>query len=153
MKTYPDTSFLCALYRTQDNSPQALAYRGQMSSPLIVTRLLLWEFRQSVRFQAFRHSKDPSVGYPLAEAERMIAKVAEHLRTDSLKLVEIDILSVMIIGDRVSKTRTFTGGHRSFDILHVSTALALDADAFLSFDTNQNSLAIKEGMTAPLNRP
>ena len=153
MKTYPDTSFLCALYRTQENSPQALAYRRKMPGPLIVTRLLLWEFRQSVRFQAFRHSKDPSVGYPLAGAEKMISDLGEDLDQGLVVIEDVDILSVMIIGDRVSKTRTFTGGHRSFDILHVSTALALDADAFLSFDSNQNSLAIKEGMAAPLNRP
>lgn len=31
MIAYPDTSFLCALYRRQDNSEQALAYRQTMT--------------------------------------------------------------------------------------------------------------------------
>ena len=61
MIAYPDTSFLCALYREQDNSERALTYRDTMSEPLHVTRLLLWEFRQSVRFQAFRHSNNRNV--------------------------------------------------------------------------------------------
>lgn len=123
-----------------------------MPGPLIVTRLLLWEFRQSARFQAFRYSNDRSVGYPLSKAEKMITDLGEDLDQGLVVIEDVDLLSVMIIGDRVSKTRTFTGGHRSFDILHVSTALALDADTFLSFDSNQNSLAVKEGMTAPLAR-
>lgn len=34
MVAYPDTSFLRALYRKQDNSEQALAYRDTMAEPL-----------------------------------------------------------------------------------------------------------------------
>ena len=47
MTCYPDTSFLCALYRLQENSPQAAAYFAAMAGPLEVTTLLLYEFRQS----------------------------------------------------------------------------------------------------------
>ncbi len=61
----------------QGNSDRALAYRKTMMGPLHVTRLLLWEFRQSVRFQAFRHSKSPHVGYPLHEAEKMLSDLGD----------------------------------------------------------------------------
>jgi predicted nucleic acid-binding protein len=147
---YPDTSFLCALYRTQDNSDRALFYRKAMSEPLHVTRLLLWEFRQSVRFQAFRHSKNRNVGYPLHEAERMIAKLTEHLETGSVKMVNCDFINLLVTGERISKARTFAGGHRSFDILHVATAIDFDAKEFLSFDANQIALAAAEGLKTPL---
>lgn len=150
MNAYPDTSFLCALYRNQDNSEQALEYRTRMSEPLCATRLLLWEFRQSVRFQAFRHSKNRSVGYPLHEAEKMIAKLAEHIETGSVKLVNCDFIDLLMTGERISKARTFAGGHRSFDILHVATALELGAAEFLSFDENQIALARAEGLATPL---
>ncbi len=121
-----------------------------MSEPLCVNRLLLWEFRQSVRFQAFRHSKNRSVGYPLHEAEKMIAKLAEHIESGSVKLVNCDFIDLLMTGERISKTRTFAGGHRSFDILHVATALELGAEEFLSFDENQIALARAEGMATPL---
>jgi len=147
---YPDTSFLCALYRTQDNSSQALAYRVQMSAPLHVTRLLLWEFRQSVRFQAYRHSHNRQHGYPLHEAEKMISKLAEHIDAGSVRLVNCDFIDVLVTGERISKSRTFPGGHRSFDILHVATALELGAKEFLTFDGNQNTLATAEGLLVPL---
>ena len=150
MTAYPDTSFLCALYRTQDNSPQALAHRAQMAEPLHVTRLLLWEFRQAVRFQAFRHSKNRQLGYPLHEAEKMIADLNEDLHEGLVSSVDLDFIDIIVTGERISKFRTFPGGHRSFDILHVATALELGAKEFLSFDSNQITLATAEGMVVPL---
>ena len=150
MIAYPDTSFLCALYRTQDNSERALAYRNAMSEPLHVTRLLLWEFRQSVRFQAFRHSHNRHVGYPLHEAEKMLSDLGDDMRDDLVISVEIDFINILVTGERISKARTFAGGHRSFDILHIATAIDLDAKEFLSFDANQIALAAAEGLKVPL---
>ncbi len=37
-------------------------------------------------------------------------------------------------------------GHRSFDILHVATALVRRADKFLTFDENQKKLAEAESL-------
>ncbi|HRQ89232.1 MAG TPA: PIN domain-containing protein [Bacteroidia bacterium] len=150
MRITADTSFLCALYRKQDNSERALAYFAALGQPLSATRLLLWEFRQSVRFQAFRHSKDRRLGFPYAEAERMIAKLRQHLDRNAIRLVDDNLTQVLALAERVSKTRTFLGGHRSFDVLHIAAALEMEADAFLSFDANQNALAAAEGLSTPL---
>ena len=49
MSHFPDTSFLCALYRTQVHSPRADAYMKALKGPLRVSTLLLLEFRQSTR--------------------------------------------------------------------------------------------------------
>ena len=121
-----------------------------MSEPLHVTRLLLWEFRQSVRFQAFRHSNNHNVGYPLHEAEKMLSDLGDDLRADLVISVEIDFINILVTGERISKARTFAGGHRSFDILHIATAIDLDAKEFLSFDANQIALAAAEGLKVPL---
>ena len=150
MNAYPDTSFLCALYRKQDNSDRAISYREAMGEPLHVTRLLLWEFRQSVRFQSFRYKNDPANGYPINDAEQMIEKISAHMNLGIVKLVSCDFTSVLVSGERISKSKTPGGGHRSFDILHVATAIELDAKAFLSFDANQIRLAATEGLITPL---
>ena len=150
MIAYPDTSFLCALYRTQDNSVRAVAYRRAMAEPLHVTRLLLWEFRQSVRFQAFRHSNNRHVGYSLHEAEKMLSDLGDDISDGFVTMVEIDFINILVTGERISKARTFSGGHRSFDILHIATAIELGAKEFLSFDANQNALAADEGLRTPL---
>ena len=41
---------------------------------------------------------------------------------------------------------TITAGDHSFDVLHVATALHLEAREFLTFDTNQRKLAAVEGL-------
>lgn len=150
MTAYPDTSFLCALYRRQENSEQALTYRASMSGPLLATPLVLWEFRQSVRFQAFRHSKNPHVGFSIHEATRMIDKIADHTQAGLIQVAECDLLHVLAEGERISKSRTPSGGHRGFDILHIATALKLGAKNFLTFDANQARLALAEGLKVPL---
>jgi len=150
LKITADTSFLCALYRKQDNSDRALIFLGEITEPIFATRLLLWEFRQSTRFQAFRHRQNPNLGFPFSEAEQMIAKLKQHLDQGVLRLIDRDLTKVLTLAERVSKARTFTGGHRSFDVLHIAAALELEADAFLSFDGNQNRLAAAEGLAIPL---
>ena len=113
-------------------------------------KVLLWEFRHSARFQAFRHRHNPTVGFPLHEAEKMISDLKEDLDSGFVVAADLDIL---ILAERVSKARTYEGGHRSFDVLHISASLALDAGAFLSFDANQNALAAAAGLATPLATP
>lgn len=80
----------------------------------------------------------------------MIAKLGEHLEQRVLQLVDRDLSHVLALAERLSKSRTHTGGHRSFDVLHIAAALELEADVFLSFDGNQNALAAAEGLATPL---
>ena len=46
--------------------------------------------------------------------------------------------------ETLSTRHTITSGHRSFDVLHVATALHLGAREFLTFDVNQRKLAAAE---------
>ncbi len=150
MNVYPDTSFLCAIYRTQDNSRAAIDHLGTLSSPLPVSRLLLWEFRQSVRFQSFRHRHNPALGYPLKEAEKMLSDLAEDMAAGRVEMAETDIPAILTRGEMLSRNRTAVHGHRSFDIIHVATALELGAAGLLTFDGNQTALANAEGLATPL---
>lgn len=54
--------------------------------------------------------------------------------------------------DTHSSTRTLAAGHRSFDILHVASALVLQADLFLTFDAKRKRLAEAEGILVPGER-
>jgi len=48
--------------------------------------------------------------------------------------------------EELSKRQTAAGGHRSLDVLHVATALHLEAEEFLTFDANQRKLASAAGL-------
>ena len=144
MIVFPDTSFLCAIYVRQDNSLTAAAHFQRMPEALHVSGLLLYEFRQSVRFQVWLHARDKSKGYPQADADRALADLQTDLDTGAAVVVTADWPDVHRLAETISKRHTIAGGHRSLDILHVATALHLGAREFLTFDTNQRKLAAAE---------
>jgi predicted nucleic acid-binding protein len=150
MVAYPDTSFLCALYRTQANSPQAAAYFQSMHGPLEVTTLLLYEFRQAVRFQIRLRRHHPNKGYPKREGTKMLVDLKSDLISGAVVIVPGPWPQVHIAAERLSELYTDANGHRSMDILHVATAIELGAKQFLTFDGNQKKLAEAEGLSVPL---
>ena len=150
MKAYPDTSFLCALYRLQANSAEAAAYFAAMPGPLQVTTLLLYEFRQAVRFQIRLHRHDPSKGYPRAEGSKMLADLKADLVSGDVITIPAPWQQIHLAAERLSELYTDASGHRSMDILHVATATELGVKEFLTFDGNQKKLAEAEGLVVPL---
>lgn len=147
---YPDTSFLCALYIPQSTSTRAIKHVEKLTDPLASTSLLFFEFRQSVQFQAFRHSKDQNQGYSLLVAQAASAALRSDMQAGLYRHAAIDWADVHQIGERLALQHTAKGGHRSFDILHIATALHLGATTVLTFDENQKTLALAEGLVVPL---
>ena len=144
MIAFPDTSYLCALYRRQDNSPQAAAYFKVLPEALFVSGLLVYEFRQSVRFQVWLHARDKGKGYSQADSDRALADLQTDLDTGALVVVTADWPDVHRLAETISKRHTIPSGPRSLDILHVATALHLGAREFLTFDPNLRKLATAE---------
>jgi predicted nucleic acid-binding protein len=143
---YPDTSFLCALYVPQSTSNAAVGHYQSMKEPLCVSAFLLGEFRQSVRFQIFRHSRDSAQGYARKVGLEALTKLQSNLDDGALMVTPAEWADVFAIAERISSKHTMGGGHRFIDILHVATALHLGAIEFLSCDANQRKLAAAEGL-------
>jgi predicted nucleic acid-binding protein len=143
---FPDTSFLCSLYRKQVHSPRAIALMAKRSGPLPVSSLLLLEFRQSLRLQVRLHTKDKTKGFTRNEASQMLRDLQSDLRTKVLEIMPVDWAAVHQTAEELSERYTESKGHRLADILHVATALHLGADEFLTFDSNQKALAEAEGL-------
>jgi predicted nucleic acid-binding protein len=141
---YPDTSFLFAFYVKQSNSPAAAAHAATMNEPLHVTALLAYEFRQALRFQVWRHSANPLEGIALADAQTALNRFESDLAGGLAVLASCHLQDVFHKAEELSTNHTVTGGHRSFDVLHVATALHLGARDFLTFDSNQRKLAAAE---------
>ncbi|HEX5398433.1 MAG TPA: type II toxin-antitoxin system VapC family toxin [Verrucomicrobiae bacterium] len=144
MIAFPDTSFLCALYVRQVNSPEAAAHVKGMTEALHVSGLMLYEFRQSVRFQVWLHARDKSKGYPQTIADAALEKLQANMEASAVVPVSADWPDVHRLAETLSKRHTMAGGHRAFDVLHVATALHLGAREFLTFDANQRKLAAAE---------
>lgn len=150
MRCFTDTSFLCALYRLQDNSERAFAFTESLKGEIAVSSQVLWEFRQSARFQVFRHQNDNSKGFSKSEAESMIKVLAANVKAGVLVLAAVEWPDVHSIAETLSATHTMKGGHRSMDIIHLATAKHLGLKHFLTLDANQKKLAEAEGLKVPL---
>jgi len=147
---YPDMSFLCAMYRQQENSGCAAQHFANMPEPLYVASPLLFEFRQATRWQAYLHSHYPAKGFDRATAVAAMGKLQSNISTGAVVIVPVEWPDVVSIGERLSAQYTWSEGYRSFDVLHVSTALHLGAKEFLTFDAKQKQLAEAEGLVVPL---
>ena len=117
-----------------------------MKEPLPVTALLLFEFRQSVRWQTYLHRKDAGKGFGESEGARMLADLDDDLAAGLLQIAPVDWAKVISAAEQLSARHTGGGGHRGFDILHIATALELGAKEFLTFDTRQIALARAAGL-------
>lgn len=150
MSCFPDTSFLCALYRTQVNSPRADQFMAGLSGALGVSSLLLLEFRQSVRLQIRLHLNDRSKGFAKTEGLQMLNDLQIDLNAGLLTTIPVDWSAVHQRAEALSSAHTLAEGHRLADILHVATALHLGSAEFLTFDANQKKLAKTEGLVVPV---
>jgi predicted nucleic acid-binding protein len=146
---YPDTSFLCAVYRVQARHLEAKAYRRTIQGPLAYTSLLEFEFLQALRLQVFLHASDVTKGLSLQQADQIAADWDADIAAGLLQQVSYDAEAVNKLARTYSDLYTIRGGHRSLDILHVATAVHLGAKQFLTFDARQKTLAQTAGMTVP----
>lgn len=144
MTAYPDTSFLCAFYLKQSNSQAAAAHAATMKEPLHATALLAYEFRQSLRFQVWRRAANPRQGVALPDAQAALKQFEADLASGVAVLAPCSFQDVFHRAEALSTRHTISEGHRSFDVLHVATALHLGAREFLTFDVNQRKLAAAE---------
>ena len=150
MNAFPDTSFLCSIYRDQNSSPIADQWMDNRPDALAVSWLVLWEFRHSVRFQAWLFSNDRTRGYPLRESRQMIRDLQSDISSDILRIIAISEQDVLLIAERLSDKYATTLGARAMDTLHLATAIHLGTENFLTFDRRQKEMAENEGLVVPV---
>ena len=105
MSCFPDTSFLCALYRTQMNSTRADHFMAGLNGTLGVSSLLLLEFRQSVRLQIRLHRNDRIKGFPQTEGQQMLNDLQIDLNAGLLTTIPVDWAAVHQRAEALSSVR------------------------------------------------
>jgi predicted nucleic acid-binding protein len=139
-----DTSFLFSLYGNDAHSPKAVAWSAQNTRVLYLNSLTHFEFGNAVRFSEFRKA------IPSGAAARYWAGFEAAIAQGRLIVATSNLADVVDEAKRLSSIRTLSGGHRGFDILHVASALKMNATHFLTFDGNQKHLAEAEGLVVPV---
>jgi hypothetical protein len=117
-----------------------------MREPLHLAPPLLYEFRQSLRFQVWRNKANPREGVVMADARAALLQLEVDIRDGVAVFAACDLGELFRTAEGLSEKHTTQSGHRSFDVLHVATALHLKAAEFLTFNANQRKLARAEGL-------
>ena len=125
-------------------SARAGAHFAAMKEPLHLTSLNRFELVNSIHLAMFRKVVARSAG--LFALEKLDANTA----SGALVIVPCDWAAVHGRALKIATQHTAKGGHRGFDILHVATALELDAKEFLTFDAKQSTLAKAVGLKVRL---
>jgi predicted nucleic acid-binding protein len=140
MVAFADTGFIASLYLKESTSAPARAAIQAAPSSLPLTPLVMLELRN-----AFNRA---------VQRQRITAPQRDALWQD----VEADIASGFLVtvpvasgplhdtARKLSDRHTPVLGTRSLDLLHIATALVLEAKVFFSFDDRQRRAAASEGL-------
>jgi hypothetical protein len=139
LKVYADTSFLVSLYSADANSAQATGQMARLRGEVILTVLGELELTNAFRLHVFRKEATE------AETNRAQAKFEEHVR-DGVFTFQPLPPAVYDRARQIARKQTAALGCRTLDILHIASALLLQADRFWTFDQRQAALARAEGM-------
>jgi predicted nucleic acid-binding protein len=139
LRVYADSSFLVSLYSTDANSAHAAAQMTRLRGEVVLTALAELELTNAFQLHVFRKEATET------EISRAQAKFEEHVRDGVFTLLPLS-LTVYENARQIARKRTAYLGCRTLDILHVVSALLLQADRFWTFDQRQASLARAEGL-------
>ncbi len=135
-----DTSFLFSLYGNDAHTARAQTMVRGLSEPVRISLFNEFEILNAFRLAIFRRLWKPE------DVAAMQAAFDADCSAGRLLAVNCNLAEVLTEAMRLSAAHTPTNGNRAFDILHVSAALVMSADRFLSFDENQRSLATRAGL-------
>jgi predicted nucleic acid-binding protein len=140
LSVYADTSFIFSLYVFDANSGSAAAHMEDASLPILISSLGELEFLNAISLRLFRKELGPSE----AEAARRMFEEDIHQG-----IFQLSPLTSLVFGRAalIAQRQTPKLGTRTLDVLHVASALILNASTFYTFDRSQRALAKREGLT------
>ncbi len=135
-----DSSFLFALYSNDVNTPRAQSYLRDSGQPLSLSVLNEFDLHNALRVAVWRKL------FPAERVATWLTAFENDVKFERVIILRCNLTAATSHAQRISRTYTESGGHRAFEILHVAVALEIDAETFLSFNANQRTIAVAEGL-------
>ena len=114
----------------------------QVQLPIVLTPFGELELANAVLLRLFRREL-------LSSQVKATQSLVRRDIEGGLFLLKPLTLGVYQRARQIARRRTPQLGCRSLDVLHVASALVLQADTFYTFDRTQGKLATTEGLTVP----
>jgi len=151
MTTYPDTNALVQIYLHLPGETAAMdfiragAVRGAVTCP--VSDLLRFEVANAIERMVFesRHGS----GQRIKPESALLANgdfEADLAAGVWLRRIPLSLTDIEREFDSLVRMHTAKHGFRTYDIIHVASALKLKCRRFLSFDAKANALATLAGL-------
>ncbi len=141
---YADSNFIVSLYVMRGSSPAAFSALRLLSinqKAVPFTWLHQIEVINAFHRTAFLTNKDSNSA--LAATALLEGDLAAHRR---VAWVQTPLVRVQTLARQLIERHTSRDGYRTYDVLHVASALALEAHSFWTFDTDASALAKAEGL-------
>ncbi len=148
MRVYADTNFLVRLFlklREEEVATIAGFARGELR-PFPVTWLLRVELCNAIELYVFRARSGARPRVTAEIAGLAWAQFAEDLRRGKMCATNVSSSQLADEAETLSLRHTLRHGFRTYDLLHVASALLLGCDTFWSFDGKASRLAKLEGL-------
>ena len=151
MIPYADTNFFTRTYLELPDSSEAdrlVAHARQGETrPLPVTWLHRLEFINALQLHVF-FARSPGQHFVTTEqAALALANFRDDLRQEGfIRNAVVLVGELERLFEELSFRHTAKHGFRTYDLLHVASALALKCDTFWSFDPKASKLAALEGL-------
>ena len=150
MKIYADTNFFTRLYLQLGDTPAALALLDKSErktfGSIPITWLLRLELTNAIQFHVFA-GRSGQIRVTPEQAAIATATFHQDLLDDDLFCkTPVSMEELEKSFTELSLRHTAKHGFRTYDLLHVASALMLECDTFWSFDPKANKLAKLEGL-------
>ncbi len=137
---YPDSSFLVPLYVEEEQTSLVEQFLEGATDALVFTPFHRLELRTALRGRVFREEITPP------ELRSALQLNSRHLREGILQHTPLSWNDLLREAERLGEAHLATTGVRSGDLLHVASAVVLEAREFLTFDQRQKKLARLAGL-------
>ena len=148
---YADTNLLTRVYLRLTDTEEALrlvdAMRGKGSHPLPITWLHRLELINALHLHVFSARSPGQLVVSPEQAALAQANFLDDLVKESfIRNAVVPIGELERQFEELALRHTARHGFRTYDLLHVASALALKCDTFWSFDPKTSKLAALEGL-------
>lgn len=151
MKSYVDANALVQMYLHLPGRTAAIGFlRGRPAAevwPVPVTSLLRFEVTNAIERMVFETRNGAALGVTPEAALLAHEDFAEDFKAGRrLRLHPLNLADIESEFESLVRQHTAREGFRTYDIIHVASALTLRCTRFLSFDAKANRLAKLVGL-------
>ena len=157
MNPYADTNFFTRLYLSLNDSAEADALadsaRNGAAEPMPIIWLHRIELVNALQLHVFVGKQPGQIRITSEQAAAALESFrADATATSFLRPARLSEAVLERQAEELSLRHTARHGFRTYDLLHVASALLLGCDTFWSFDERTLKLAKLEGLKVPVGR-